>query len=229
VLTGRRLGVVAVTAVAAGLVVVACGDVVETGPDATPGKGFTEVIVTSPPTTAGAATTVPGGSTERTTAPGDTTDTGDAAAGGNAGGAATTAPAAGGPVTTSADEPFATGDCLTWQQGAAQVHFQVVPCTQGHLVEVAGPADLSGAFSPAAAYPAAADLQAAVATVCASIVVAYLGGEPASDVEPGVIPPTTASWSQGDRVAWCTVGLTRQNDQRQSYTGRVADRGKATS
>ena len=102
--------------------------------------------------------------------------------------------------------------------------FFVVDCDDEHLVEIAGQGDLSKAFGPDAAYPELTDLQQAVSDVCTPLVDTYLGGPPAEGVDPGVIPPTDASWEAGDRTAWCTVGLARVDDKRPSYTGRVADR-----
>lgn len=188
-----------------------CATVVETGPDATAGKGFQEVVVDAPstlaPTSSGPTTTGPG-------APA-TTATG------------TAAPAtSGSPAVTSAAGGlvFAVGDCLTWDPAATSVQFVVVDCDESHLVEVAGKGDLSAEFAPSAPYPDAEALSAAVSAVCAPVVDTYLAGVPADSAAPGVIPPSETSWAAGDRVAWCTVGLPRVDDRRQPYTGRLADR-----
>ena len=193
------LGAVAVLALLAG-----CGDVVETGPQAEV-DGFEEVVVTLPPTTS-----------PETTAP-DTTDptATDPGAGGSSGSPTT----AGG----TAELDFDVGDCLTWEQGAAAVTFRVVACSEEHYAEVAGLGDLSTIFDATEEFPEVEVLSAAVAEVCSPVVQEYLGDAPADGVEAGVIPPTEASWTEGDRAAWCTVGLERQDSRRPAYTGRIAD------
>ena len=173
-----------------------CGDVVETGPEAEV-EGFEEVVVTLPATTAPTSTDPgTGGSSE----PGSPTT-----AGGTAGIA------------------YEVGDCLTWEQGAATVTFRVVDCADEHFAEVAGLGDLSTIFDDTEEFPEVEVLSAAVAEVCNPLVEAYLGDAPAEGVEAGVIPPTEASWAEGDRSAWCTVGLERQDSRRPAYTGRIAD------
>jgi len=195
--TGLCVAGIVVVAVLAG----ACSDeVVEAGPEEPSGSGFVDVIVTSPPTTAAAATTAPGGS-----------------------GGATTRPGA--PTTAPPDSPtFEPGQCLTWDPNAASVVFELVDCSQEHLIEVAGSGDLSEAFGPDAPFPELAQLQAAVDAACGPVVVEYLGRQLPSDLEAGVIPPTRDAWAQGDRIVWCTVGRQRENGVRVPYTGRLAER-----
>ncbi len=178
-----------------------CGDVVETGPQAEV-KGFEEVVITLPPTTAP-----------------DTTDPGT---GGSSGSSSPTT--AGG----TGEAAFEVGDCLTWEQGAPDVTFRVVACSEEHFAEVAGLGDLSAIFDATEEFPEVEVLSAAVAEVCTPIVQAYVGDAPTDGVEAGVIPPTEATWAEGDRAAWCTVGLERQDSRRPAYTGRIAD-GTASS
>lgn len=194
--------------------VAGCATVVETGPDATVGQGFQEVVVPAPSTLA----PTPSASTTTGTGASPTTSTGASSP--------TTAAAAPAPATTSAGGGlvFAVGDCLTWDPSVTAVQFLVVDCAQAHLVEVAGRGDLSAEFGRSAPYPDAEALGAAVSTVCAPVVDAYLAGVPADQVAPGVIPPSEASWAAGDRAAWCTVGLPRVDERRQPYTGRLTDR-----
>ncbi len=179
--------VVAVTAVLA-LASGCGGDVVETGPSATVGQGFSEVVVTEAPTTSAAPT-----GTGTTVAP-----------------------------STSSSE-FEVGDCLWWDVASTSATFMVVPCAEEHLVEVAGPGDLAATFAPEAAFPTPDELRAALADLCGPIVERYLGRVPEDGIEPGVIAPTEATWSEGDRVAWCTVGKARRDGARLPYTGSLAD------
>lgn len=214
-LAGRGLVVTAALALLLG-----CSEVVETGPDARVGKGFQEVVVTVTTTSA------PGQSTGTTSATGTTTATGTSTTVPSTTAATgTTAPAPSGTSTTGVGLVFSVGDCLTWDQAATTtVRFVVVDCSASHLVEIAGKGDLSDAFGPAAAYPDLSGLQAAVNTVCSPLVDTYLAGASMDGIEPGVIPPSEAAWAAGDRTAWCTVGLTRVDGERQPYTGRLADR-----
>ena len=103
------------------------------------------------------------------------------------------------------------------------VTFRVVACSEEHFAEVAGLGDLSTIFDATEEFPEVEVLSAAVAEVCNPVVQEYLGDAPADGVEAGVIPPTEASWAEGDRAAWCTVGLERQDSRRPAYTGRIAD------
>jgi hypothetical protein len=192
--------------VAAAALLAGCGEVVETGPQAEV-KGFEEVVVTLPPTTA------PG-----TTAP-TSTDSGE---GGSSGPTSPTT------VGGTAGAGFEVGDCLTWEQGAPDVTFRVVACSEEHFAEVAGLGDLSTIFDATEAFPDMEVLSAAVAEVCTPIVQEYVGDAPTEGVEAGVIPPTEATWAEGVRAAWCTVGLERQDSRRPAYTGRIAD-GTATT
>jgi hypothetical protein len=195
------LGAAAVVALLTG-----CGDVVETGPQAEV-EGFEEVVVTLPPTTA-----------PDTTDPAST----DPGADGSSGSSSPTTPGGTGGAA------FEVGDCLTWEQGAPDVTFRVVACSEEHFAEVAGLGDLSTIFDASEEFPEVEVLSAAVAEVCTPIVQEYVGSASTDGVEAGVIPPTEASWAEGDRAAWCTVGLERQNSRRPAYTGRIAD-GTASS
>ena len=189
-------------AVAVAALLAGCGDVIETGPQAEV-KGFEEVVITLPPTTAPA-----------TTDPAST----DPGTGGSSGSSS----------PTTAGAAFEVGDCLTWEQGAPDVTFRVVACSDEHFAEVAGLGDLSAIFDATEEFPEVEVLSAAVAEVCTPIVQEYVGDAPTDGVEAGVIPPTEATWAEGDRAAWCTVGLERQDSRRPAYTGRIAD-GTASS
>jgi hypothetical protein len=196
--TTTRRAVVALAVWALALAVTACTHVVDTANDR-PATGFSDVTVTTP-------------STEATNVPASTLP---ASTGGATGGAGTTVPG-GGTMTA--------GECLTWDQSATNVVFQLVDCSQSHLVEVAGTVDLSASFGATADFPTTTQLQQVAASACAQIVSSYLGRDPRQDEQAGVIPPSTAAWSAGLRSVVCTIGLARQNGQRPSYQGRLADR-----
>jgi hypothetical protein len=141
----------------------------------------------------------------------------------------TTTTVAGGADTTAdggvADVPavqFAIGDCITWDQASATAVFETVDCADEHLAEVAGLLDLSEVYPPDADIPSVDDLVAEGSKACPDIVIAYLGGEPDTDVEGGVLVPTEADWMLGGRTWVCTVGFPRVDGKRPAYTGRLA-------
>jgi hypothetical protein len=121
-----------------------------------------------------------------------------------------------------AAERFAIGDCLVWDQGAATAVFERIDCAEPHLAEVAGLLDLSAVYPADAALPTTEELVAEGASACPDVVAAYLGGEPASDVEGGVLVPSAGDWELGNRTWFCTVGFARQDGRRPAYTGRLA-------
>jgi hypothetical protein len=137
------------------------------------------------------------------------------------------------PDTTPEPEPeppspvFAIGDCLTWDQDAESAVFEGIDCAEPHLAEVAGVLDLSAVYPADAALPSVEELVAEGAAACPDIVVAYLGAEPADDVEGGVVAPSEADWADGVRTWFCTVGFARVDGFRPAYTGRLAQ-GDAT-
>jgi hypothetical protein len=128
------------------------------------------------------------------------------------------------PTTTEVGGAFfAEGDCLTWNQGAADASFQVVDCTEAHLVEVTASLDLSLDYPEGAAVPASTELAKVAELQCGPVAEAFLGR--ALDAEdPGVIAPSTTAWDAGDREAWCTIGLARVDGERPQYVGSLRDR-----
>jgi hypothetical protein len=127
--------------------------------------------------------------------------------------------------TTEVDPPppvFAIGDCLIWDQDAESAVFERIDCADPHLAEVAGVLDLSAVYPADAALPSVEELVAEGAAACPEIVVAYLGAEPADDVEGGVVAPSEADWAAGVRTWFCTVGFARVDGVRPAYTGRLA-------
>jgi Septum formation len=139
-----------------------------------------------------------------------------------AGGADTTAAGADDGPADSSGVRFAIGDCLTWDQSSSSAVFEVVDCTEEHLAEVAGLLDLSEVYPPDADIPSIDDLVAEGSKACPDIVIAYLGGQPAVEVEGGVLVPTEADWMLGGRTWVCTVGFPRVDGKRPAYTGRLA-------
>ena len=101
--------------------------------------------------------------------------------------------------------------------------FRVVACSEEHFAEVAGLGDLSTIFDATEEFPEVEVCVGGRGRGVQPVVREFLGGPPDEGVEAGVISPTEASWAQGDRAAWCTVGLERQDSRRPAYTGRIAD------
>ncbi len=178
----------ALFAALAGAALAACGGpVVQAGPGAAAGKGFTDVVVTTTATTA--------------------------------------APSSSGPTTApSGPTRLDVGDCLTSGSGANASSVTVVACTTAHTEEVAGSIDLSDLFAADAAYPSADQLSAA-GDRCQDVVTKYLSN---STVDPAtlqfvVITPEESAWEQGDRTAWCAIGLVAPDGSDRASTGRIAD------
>jgi hypothetical protein len=179
--------------VAVALATAGCGAVVETGPAATPGDGFTDVTVTAPPTTEAPSMTA----TTATTA--------------------TTSPAAS-PAGLAAGACLFFASSQT-----DEVSYDVVACGEEHHAEVAGSVDVSELFPPGAEYPAQDDLEPVnelcrpvLQTYLGEDPAAY------SDLAVVVLSPSRDAWEDGERTTWCAVAVTSNGSMR-PYTGRLAD------
>jgi hypothetical protein len=158
---------------------------------------------------------------------------------GSSGSSSTTASTAAGSTTTTAPSPattgsngvddkgfqhYAEGDCLTWDQKAANIKIQVVPCNAEHLVEVLGSVDISPIYNdPLDDYPSQGRLASVGQQSCDGLLRAYLGSGSGAGVKELVLTPTPTTWGQGDRMLWCAVGLTPVGGQRPPYTGKAND------
>jgi hypothetical protein len=118
---------------------------------------------------------------------------------------------------------YVPGDCLTWDTKASTTDFMVVPCEDDHLVEVTSPLDLSARYGADAALPSGDELSQLATASCGPVAEAYLDRKLTAE-EPGIIPPSPASWAQGDRTFWCTVGLLRVGGNRPAYTGSLRNK-----
>jgi hypothetical protein len=128
------------------------------------------------------------------------------------------------PTTTDVGgASFTEGDCLTWDQGAADASFEVVDCAESHLVEVTASLDLSSEYPDGAAVPASTELSQVAELQCGPVAEAFLGRALSAE-DPGVIAPSTTAWEAGDREAWCTIGLARVDGERPQYVGSLRDR-----
>jgi hypothetical protein len=100
----------------------------------------------------------------------------------------------------------------------------VVPCDQDHLVEVLGGVDISALYSdPLDDYPSQGRLASVGQQSCDGLLRTYLGTGSGGGVKELVLTPTPTTWAQGDRMLWCSVGLTPVGGQRPPYTGKAKD------
>jgi hypothetical protein len=85
----------------------------------------------------------------------------------------------------------------------------VVPCSQAHLVEIAGWVDLTGKVAQPPAPDDVNAWQRLVGDSCLRAARNYLGHDPINDEGAGWDPIQPGSWATGRRVAECTVARYR--------------------
>jgi hypothetical protein len=98
-------------------------------------------------------------------------------------------------------QALAPGTCLS--NGVAGKLGDAVPCTQPHVIEIAGAVDLTGRIDHA---PSTDEMRRLVDADCERIATAYLGHAPSGDLRSGWFDIDPASWAAGHRVNECTVG-----------------------
>lgn len=122
----------------------------------------------------------------------------------------------------------APGDCLTWNDDAAETPTKV-PCTEPHRFEVAGtvntaqfPGSEFGLDAPAPTPERYAELRD---EHCGVIVERYLGGglDPQGRFAVGLMFPSKAQWDRGARVLRCGIEQPGPGGVHQEFAGRVAD------
>jgi hypothetical protein len=111
------------------------------------------------------------------------------------------------------------GTCLTWTRTDA-ANLAAVACTQPHLFEVSGSADISTKYPPGAPFPAEQAWQRAAQSSCTNNVTNYLGKlDPNGKYTVGALKPTNAQWTSGDRTLRCGVQRSTPSGQLLPTTG----------
>jgi hypothetical protein len=102
------------------------------------------------------------------------------------------------------DATYRRGDCVTWDQKAGNTERDttVVPCSQLHLLEIAGSINLQPRFDH---FPSQAELHVVYSTLCAQQIGELMGRplDPYGRFGAGGIEPLENSWLNGDRILWC--------------------------
>jgi hypothetical protein len=121
---------------------------------------------------------------------------------------------------------FKSGECATWDQSSAEGRkVSVVPCSEPHLIEMAGKASAKE-FDH---YPTEKEWAAFRATKCAALVERHLAIklDPYGRFRPASLHPLPPAWNVGNREVWCGVasnppgGPTRANDLT-AFRGKVS-------
>lgn len=116
------------------------------------------------------------------------------------------------------------GMCLTWTRPDA-ANIASVSCTQPHLFEVTGSADISGAYPSGSPFPDERAWQQAAQANCTASATAYLGGkiDPNGKYTVGALKPTSAQWTSGDRSLRCGLQRSTPSSQLLPTTGSAHD------
>jgi putative regulator of septum formation len=97
----------------------------------------------------------------------------------------------------------AVGGCLSWSK-PDQSDLAEVDCTQPHVFEITGSADLSSDYPAGAPFPALAAWQGITTTHCANSATGYVGTlDPNGKYVVSALKPTEQQWSGGDRSLRC--------------------------
>ncbi|GAB2919123.1 hypothetical protein GCM10027047_15860 [Rhodococcus aerolatus] len=133
-----------------------------------------------------------------------------------------------GAVSGSAFATATAGTCLTWA-AADLSDLAQVPCTEPHLVEVAGSVDLARypgtEFGPSAPFPGTVRLTQLRDEVCEPVAQDYLDGrlDPYGLYSVGLVNPGEAAWAAGERTLRCGLQQAGRTGTLTPVVGRVAD------
>ncbi|MFR9729085.1 septum formation family protein [Saccharopolyspora sp. MS10] len=96
------------------------------------------------------------------------------------------------------------GTCLHWIEPDA-ADIRQVKCTERHLFEVTGKADLRADFAGTAPYPSAEQWQQLKQERCTAVSEQYLRGrfDPEGRFSVGAFTPSQRGWGSGDRTLHC--------------------------
>lgn len=116
------------------------------------------------------------------------------------------------------------GSCLTWTEPDAS-DVRKVPCTQQHLFEVVGVADISDKYGPKAKTPDAETWRSLTETQCGEIARKYLGKplDPYGKLSLGVLRPDPKQWAKGQRKLHCGLQWLGPGGGPQELIGLAAD------
>jgi hypothetical protein len=112
------------------------------------------------------------------------------------------------------------GTCLTWTRPDA-ANLTAVVCTQPHLFEVTGSANIAGQYPSGAPFPNEQAWQQAALSNCTTSATGYLGGklDPNGKYTVGALKPTSAQWTSGDRTLRCGLQRSTPSSQLLPTTG----------
>lgn len=112
------------------------------------------------------------------------------------------------------------GTCLTWTRPDA-ANLAAVACTQPHLFEVTGSANIAGQYPSGSPFPAEQAWQQAAQSNCTAGATDYLGGklDPNGKYTVGALKPTSAQWTSGDRTLRCGLQRSTPSSQLIPTTG----------
>lgn len=120
------------------------------------------------------------------------------------------------------------GSCLTWTKvDASDVHK--VPCTQQHLFEVVGVADISDKYGPKAKAPDAETWLSIAQERCGKLAEEYLGKplDPYGKLTLGGLRPDPEQWAKGRRELHCGLQWTGPGGGLQKIIGKAVDQNQS--
>ncbi|QUG99529.1 septum formation family protein [Saccharopolyspora erythraea] len=96
------------------------------------------------------------------------------------------------------------GTCLNWTEPDA-ADIRQVTCSEAHLFEVTGTADLKGEFGPQAPFPDTEQWQQLKTDRCTQVSAQFLSGrfDPHGRFAVGAFTPSEQGWAEGDRTLHC--------------------------
>ncbi|WP_432849137.1 septum formation family protein [Amycolatopsis sp. CA-161197] len=127
-----------------------------------------------------------------------------------------------GKLSAAAQEAFQSppGSCLTWNAPDAS-DVRKVPCTQSHLFEVTGLADVGAQYNAEAPFPNLDQWQQIAQTKCNADVTPYLGHplDPYGKLTTNLLRPSADQWADGDRQLRCGLQWAGPGGALQPTTG----------
>ncbi|SDP93114.1 Septum formation [Actinopolyspora xinjiangensis] len=128
------------------------------------------------------------------------------------------------PTTTAEPPEFEApaGTCLNWTEPDAS-DISRVDCSEPHLFEMTGTAEVWARFGPDADFPSTEVLNELKSKRCADVARQYLEGgfDPNGRFEVSAFLPSKQSWNSGDRTLYCALQQPGPAGQLYRFTGKV--------
>jgi len=135
-----------------------------------------------------------------------------------------------GKLSAAAEEAFhpPPGSCLAWNNPDASDAHKVA-CTQGHLFEVTGVADIGAQYPAGAPAPSLDQWQQIAQQKCTADVKPYLGHklDPYGKLTTNLLRPTAAQWDDGDRQLRCGLQWAGPAGKLQPLTGPAKEQDQS--